>query len=489
MSARKKALLKKHRRNKRIILALLTLILAAFIDFGVYNIGPWWVSPILAMLFWLAHEAWFADHLFYSPRDSYRYSFPPDSVALPVALSEGQVLCCGQDVPVSADTLILEVDVRSTWAGFLLDPQVLISGMPEPDRQDFERRVSGKRYLNLSGAGESLRVGKLTLKGKHCRLGKSAILHAFSHPDFSKQKVMIIAPHADDAELAAFGLYSESREPVIVTLTQGEIEAGYYCRLGLDTAAAARLKGRLRTWNSYAVPLWGDVPIENCVQLGYYCLQLSDMHAHPGEVYGSRESEEADIRGARYLNKHSLPGDADGLPTWQNLIDDLVELLEQHQPEVVVMPHPELDPHDDHVHATLAVDQAIAQSSWKPGVHLLYANHLADNDRWPMGPANCGVALPPAIEPLPAYAPWSPLLSSATRIDKAMALSMQHDLQIPLPFKKRLRRVIQRFLAGRVWPAIGEDEFFRKAVRRHELFWVCRPTADGLQMPSLRVEV
>lgn len=472
MSARKTALLKKHRRNKRIVLALVILILASFIDFGIYNIGPWWISPVLAVLFWLAHEAWFADHLFYSPRDSYHYDFPPDTVALPVTLSEGRLTFAIDQLPAGAETLVLQVKLKSTWLGWLLDPQVRVSGTPEQDRQDFERRASGTRYINLSGEADSLRHGEVRLKGKYCRLDDVATLYAFSHPDFSKQKLMVIAPHADDAELAAFGLYSESREPVIVTLTQGEIEAGYYRRLGLDSAAAARLKGRLRTWNSYAVPLWGDVPIDNCIQLGYYCLQLSGMCSHPSDVYGSRESQEADIRGARHLNKCTLPGDADGLPTWQNLIADLVALLEQHQPDVIVMPHPELDPHDDHIHATRAVDQAIAQSCWKPDVQLLYANHLADNDRWPMGPANNGVALPPAIEPLPAYAPWSPKLSLSSRVDKAMALTMQHDLRIPLPFKKRLRRTIQRFLAGRVWPGIGEDEFFRKAVRRHELFWV-----------------
>ena len=53
-----------------------------------------------------------------------------------------------------------------------------------------------------------------------------------------------------------------------------------------------------------------------------------------------------------------------------------------------------------------------------------------------------------------------------------MALAMQHDLQGPLPLKRRIRRWIQRALVGRRWPATGEDEFFRKAVRRHELFWV-----------------
>jgi len=73
---------------------------------------------------------------------------------------------------------------------------------------------------------------------------------------------------------------------------------------------------------------------------------------------------------------------------------------------------------------------------------------------------------------LPADPLWSPVLDPAARIDKAQALALQHDLQTPLTGKKRLRRLIQRVLAGRQWPVTGDDEFFRKAVRRHELFWV-----------------
>ena len=53
-----------------------------------------------------------------------------------------------------------------------------------------------------------------------------------------------------------------------------------------------------------------------------------------------------------------------------------------------------------------------------------------------------------------------------------MALAMVHDLSTPLPFKKRLRRALQRVLAGRKHASYGENEYFRKAVRRHELFWV-----------------
>ena len=162
----------------------------------------------------------------------------------------------------------------------------------------------------------------------------------------------------------------------------------------------------------------------------------------------------------------------DGAPTWNNLTADLAALLMHFKPEVVVLPHPELDPHPDHIQTGRALRQAIEQSGWQPDVQLLYANHLADNDRWPMGPAGNGVALPPCIEPLPADQLWCLQLDDNVLLDKSQALAMQHDLQTPLSFKKRLRRFIQWCLAARRWPQAGEDEFFRKAVRRHELFWV-----------------
>ncbi|TWC41359.1 GlcNAc-PI de-N-acetylase [Pseudomonas sp. SJZ079] len=461
MSARKQQLLKRHRRAKRLTLLALLPVLALLAWFA-----PGWLVPLLMVLGWVGHEAWFADHLFYSPRDDYRYDFPADTLSLPVALSAGRLQVAGE--LTAADTLILEVRLRASWLGRWLDPYVRIGD----DRQDFERGVAGRRYLNLSGQAESLRKGELRLAARFCRLPATATLHAFSHPNYARRRLMILAPHADDAELAAFGLYSRSAEVSVVTLTQGEIEADAYRRLGLDMAQAARLKGRLRSWDSLAVPLWGGVPQSRCVQLGYYCLQLPAMAAEPDKACGSRESGEADIRSVRQHNPLPLPADADGKPSWNNLIADLAAALQHFRPEVIVTPHPELDPHADHVATTQALFEAIRRSSWKPTVALLYANHLHDNDRWPMGPAGSGIALPPAIEALPADALWSPLLSREVQLDKAMALAMQHDLQGRPPLKKRLRRLIQRLLSGRRWPASGEDEFFRKAVRRHELFWV-----------------
>lgn len=461
MSGRKQALLKRHRRHKRLAMLAALLVL---MPLGVWV--AWWWLPLLLMLGWIGHEAWFADHLFYAPGDNYRYEFPPATLALVARIEQGRVLLegdCG-----AADTLILQVRVKASWLGRWLDPQVLVGD----DRQDFERGVNGQRYLNLSGQAAALAGGQLRLRGRFCSLEPLASLYALSNPDFSQQALMIIAPHADDAELAAFGLYSRAAEVSILTLTQGEIEAEGYRALGLDAQAAARLKGRLRAWDSLAVPLWGGVAQERCVQLGYYCLQLPAMAAQPEQAFASRESADSDIRRVRAGNPLALPGDSDGLPSWRNLLADLVAALEHFRPAVVVTPHPELDPHSDHVASTQALLEAIQLSSWKPNTLLLYANHLHDNDRWPMGPAGMGIALPPAIEPLPADGLWSPSLSAAVQLDKAMALAMQHDLQGSLPLKRRVRRLIQRLLVGRRWPATGADEFFRKAVRRHELFWV-----------------
>ena len=457
MNGRKQQLLKRHRRNKRIAMLVALLALLAL---GV--LVAWWLPPLLLVLGWVAHEAWFADHLFYSPRDDYRYDFPDDCLSLPARIEQG-ALQVEADLD-GYDTQVLELRLTATWLGRWFDPHVWLGD----DRQDFERGVAGRRYLNLSG----LQANGLRILPRFCRVDGELRLHAMRNPDFAAQRMLIIAPHADDAELAAFGQYSRSSDTAIVTLTQGEIEAENYQRLGLDKAAAARLKGRLRAWDSLAAPLWGGVPQQRCVQLGYYCLQLPAMAEQPQVPFGSRESGESDVRPVRRHNPLTLPADADGQPTWNNLIADLVAVIEHYRPEVLLTPHPELDPHHDHVASTRALLEACERSGWKPQTLLLYANHLHDNDRWPMGPAGNGIALPPAITALPADRLWSPTLDAERQLDKAMALGLQHDLQGPLPLKRRLRRLIQWALAGRRWPATGEDEFFRKAVRRHELFWV-----------------
>jgi LmbE family N-acetylglucosaminyl deacetylase len=465
--SRKQQLLKRHRRQKRIGLLVALVLLIAI---GV--LVAWWLPLILAVLGWIAHEAWFADHLFYSPKDDYEYSFPPYTQQPKVHL-DGEHLRLDDGVMLVDDaTLVLALRIKSTWLGRFLDPIVELSGGDSPDRQVFERGVNGLRYLNLSGQAQVLSKGELCLRGRFCRLLGEPVLWAFEHPDYSNRRVMVIAPHADDAELAAFGLYSSASESWIVTLTAGEIEAEHYQQMGLKGVEASRLKGSLRAWDSISVPLWGGVPQERCVQLGYFCLQLPVMQNAPAEAVLSREAQLGDTRYFRRFNPFALGSDVDGVPSWNNLLADLKELIERIQPQVIVLPHPRFDPHPDHLCSQQAVMQALGATAWQPETLLHYANHLHDNDRWPMGDAGAGVAMPPQISAEEPLRPWSLCLSTEKQWHKAMSLGMMHDLQPRLPLKRLLRRAIQRCLAARQWPAFGENEFFRKAVRRHELFWV-----------------
>ncbi|UVM17238.1 PIG-L family deacetylase [Pseudomonas sp. B21-023] len=462
--SRKQQLLKRHRRNKRLGLLVGLLLLVAL---GVF--GAWWLPLLLLPLLWVAHEAWFADHLFYSPGEDYAYRFAKDTREVAASL---QVDLLQTDVALQGDeTLILEIGIRSNWLGRFLDPRVELLAGAASDVQTFERGVKGVRFLNLTGLAEPLAAGTLRLRGRHCRLQQSPRLWITPAVELRKRRVMVIAPHADDAELAAYGLYSQADETWVVTLTAGEIEAEHYQTMGLAKAEAARLKGRLRAWDSIAVPRWAGVPESRCVQLGYFCLQLPVMQAAPDLPVRSREADLADIRPFRRFNPFPLPADIDGAPTWHNLLADLRALFEMARPQVLVMPHSVLDPHPDHICAQAAVLEALQGLAWQPETLLCYANHLHDNDRWPMGESGDGVALPPQLEAAEAWSPCSLVLDIDTQRDKAMALGMMHDLQPAPPFKRRLRRALQRWLAGRRPSPYGENEFFRKAVRRHELFW------------------
>ncbi|MFQ6575426.1 PIG-L deacetylase family protein [Pseudomonas sp. UM16] len=461
--SRKQQLLKQHRRNKRLGLLV---ALAVLLGLGVFV--QWWLPLLLLPLLWVAHEAWFADHLFYSPAEDYHYQFPPECVAHPVKLVDGVVQVQSPLQLAGDETLVLALGLKSHWLGRFLDPAVGLSG---GDCQSFERGVAGLRYLNLTGLADKLVAGQLRLRARYCRLAAEGQLWVVPGSDLRQKRLMVIAPHADDAELAAYGLYSQAEEAWVVTLTAGEIEAEHYQQMGMAKAEAARLKGRLRAWDSIAVPRWAGVPESHCVQLGYFCLQLPAMQAAPDQAIASREAEIADTRLFRQFNAMALPGDQDGAPTWNNLLADLRELLLKARPQVLVMPHPSLDPHPDHICAQAAVLEALQGLEWQPETLLGYANHLHDNDRWPMGDSGAGVALPPQLEAQQAWAPYSLTLDLATQHDKAMALGMMHDLQPPAPFKRRVRRLLQRWLAGRRTSPYGENEFFRKAVRRHELFW------------------
>jgi LmbE family N-acetylglucosaminyl deacetylase len=473
MASRKETLLKRHRRKKRIAFAVFACLLVA----TGFLVGIEW-ALLFFVLAWVVHEVWFSDHLFYAPNTDYIYRFDERLETVAVDFSDDRLTADSASFGEN-DTLILAVTLRSGWMGRLFDPCVLIEAQGvDGDCQTFERGANGLRYLNLTSFAKVLqeeRVKGCRLIGRRCRLEGSPRLWRAAHPDYRQKRLLVIAPHADDAELAAFGLYSQAREARVVTLTAGEVGARHYRRMGLERTEAARLKGRLRAWDSLAVPLWAGVPAERAVQLGYFCLQLSAMRKAPAEAIASSEADLCDTRPFRAFNRVRLASDCDGLPSWNNLLADLREIILEAKPEAIVLPHPLIDSHPDHIAASEAVQEALVNLAWQPEVLLHYANHLSDTDRWPMGEAHSGVTLPPLFEDTGPLMPWALPLGRSCQIDKAMALGMMHDLTtVPLSLKERCRRALQRFFMKRRHPPYGADDYFRRSVRQHELFWVER---------------
>jgi hypothetical protein len=185
---------------------------------------------------------------------------------------------------------------------------------------------------------------------------------------------------------------------------------------GPAKAEAARLKGRLRAWDSIAVPRWAGVPERVACSWA-----ISACNCPPCR----RRRISHSVRAKRTwpisacsasFNPFPLPADADGAPTWHNLLADL-RACWSWPGRSAGDAAPELDPHPDHICAQAAVREALQGLAWQPQTLLCYANHLHDNDRWPMGDSGDGVALPPQLS-AEAWAPCSLVLDprpSATR--------------------------------------------------------------------------
>ena len=155
------------------------------------------------------------------------------------------------------------------------------------------------------------------------------------------------------------------------------------------------------------------------------------MQSAPTETVASREAQLGDTRYFRRFNPFALGSDVDGLPSWNNLLADLRELIERIEPQIIVLPHPHLDPHPDHLCSQQAVMQALSGTAWQPETLLHYANHLHDNDRWPMGDAGTGVALPPQIGVHESLRPWTPV--SVDRQPAAQGYVAGHDARPSAP--------------------------------------------------------
>jgi hypothetical protein len=382
---------------------------------------------------------------------------------------------------VGAVSGVLELEVKASFSGRVLDPAIEIRAADFYDIQYLERGVRGTRFLNVTrllrdrGQGE-----RISLRG-HGVTGRlsAASLHVCRETVAAGDRVLVIAPHPDDAEIAAFCLYSDT-SATVVTLTAGDASDRYRNAAQPWMSLSRSNVARMRVWDSLTIPQLGRVSPERAINLCFPDGRLRDMYLRPGSDHWGEAGDAVDYPALRRMNRAPLPCDG-WSSNWRSLVRDLSRLIADAEPTIVVAPHPKLDPHPDHLFATVAVSEALQAVGATSARMFLYTVHNRRSELWPFGPAGSGVALLPI---LPDDGPcgsgfYSHALSIEGQRQKLVALEAMHDardLQWPTPTTAAYRQAVAR-IAGELRALVhgmGLDptSYLRRAVRPDELFFV-----------------
>jgi LmbE family N-acetylglucosaminyl deacetylase len=449
-----------------------------------------WCIFILALVagfFYIDSERRYYESFHYDLHTDYSYAFPKNSVS-PVILEKD-----GFKWPAAktgSDTAFLKIAIRTDWMSVLFRPYIEIRCHGIVLKQFFERTASGIRYLNLSPlleATPSPAQGEKLIIKKHCMGWDEGIseLYLFQNPEIKKAKILILAPHPDDAEIATFGLYND-QDAYIITLTAGEGGKTKYKRFFKDPKKHSLFQGKVRTWDSLTIPFWGGIPPQKCFNLGYFDGTLKAMSQEPARKVLSPLIETSDLNTFRQYNvSNLLPKNTVQEPTWNNLVADLEHLLTEINPSIIVTPNPVTDGHPDHQYTTLALLEALQKVPSVKGNLYLYTVHDAYATRWPFGTAKSVVSLPPFFSKLPFFEKFYSLhLSLNVYVKKFFSIDDMHDIR-PVYFLSPQQ-------ATEAWPSALQSLYLhwkgalamRKYLRMDELFFVA-PTGNALHLQEM----
>jgi LmbE family N-acetylglucosaminyl deacetylase len=370
------------------------------------------------------------------------------------------------------------MEVSATLSGNLSDPAIEIIAADFQDAQYLERGVQGTRFFNVSrllskavGQRVHLRGHGITWKPEQARL------HICREKVSAEERVVVIAPHPDDAEIAAFGLYSDTVSTV-VTLTAGDGSDRFHnsrlpwISLSRNSIANARI------WDSLTIPQLGGVPPERAMNLCLPDGRLEEMYLHQDRDVQSLGGSGADFAALRRMNHSPLIQDH-ATCTWKELVRDLGRIVADVEPTIVVVPHPGLDPHPDHLFATVALSEALQFAGSNTARIFFYTVHNHRSELWPFGPAGSGVTLLPIMpdDGNCASGFYSHTLLIDRQRQKFLALESMHDVRdIQWPQASpgwqvgvRMAAELRGLMNGMGTTPTG---YLRRAVRPDEIFFV-----------------
>jgi LmbE family N-acetylglucosaminyl deacetylase len=328
----------------------------------------------------------------------------------------------------------------------------------------------GLRWLNLTGIKSAVSAGAtVELRTHSVTLEPGpAALRLFANKLDLSGTILVLAPHPDDAEIAAFGLYA-GRNATIVTVTSGNAGDFNYRAAVSDPAEHYLLKGYLRAVDSVTVPWQGEIPPDRCFNLGYFDARLATMRQTPDQAVPEMYGPNQDVLPYRRANIGKLLPVASRTNTWNHLVDDLADVFRKVKPAIIVMPHPWLDNHLDHEYTSVAAIEALEKASVN-ATFLLYTNHSGEN-RYPYGPAGTTLSLPPwSTSDLAVERIYAHKVDAEMQRRKLFALESMHDLRLS-PEEQRTCDIPG--LARRPdYPRVAEVDYLRRGPRPEEIFFV-----------------
>lgn len=368
------------------------------------------------------------------------------------------------------DTALIGLTVHATGSA----PHLTLSCAGVTFDHYLDHTAAGLRWINLTGLRRALSSGAAVSVTAHDATiaAGDATLTLFDNQLDLDGRILIVSPHPDDAEIAAFGLYA-GRNATILTVTAGNAGDANYAEHIADPAKQYRMKGFLRAIDSVTIPWQGGIPPDRAYNLGYFDARLPAMRATPTEVIPEMYGPNTDVAPYRAANLSTLLPNGSRENSWANLVDDVVEILTTVAPDIVIMPFPQLDAHRDHEYATVAVYDALAKWRGTPRF-LLYTNHATGSrDEYPYGPSAAATSVPPyAVDTLTVPSVYAHPVDEDLMLRKFFALESMHDLRLS-PFEQDAMAVGAANPSRRPdYPRQPAVDYLRRAPRPQELFFV-----------------
>jgi LmbE family N-acetylglucosaminyl deacetylase len=324
--------------------------------------------------------------------------------------------------------------------------------------QYIDPHYKGKRYINISNIPSDANI-KLVPFG--LRTDKNADIKVELFTNFLEynEHTLLIAPHPDDIEIAAFALAKKLSNKYLVTISAGEkiknLKEQYLPELDDDIFKSSKRKGFFRAFNAMSTPMIYGIKPENNIMLGYPDAKILAMsqNIHKQMPYANDVDNlltPSYFRSFNYKTNLSAKLLSNPKANGQSLVTELVSLIDEIKPAYICITNPLLDSHPDHVGCSLLLGEALKRCKHKPQYIIGYVNHVKKNFTYPYGPVNTICDLP--LKDLSNYNvnfKFTSLgLDNDTIKDKAITLQTMLDLQ-PIPrLEKHLKVKLRAKIFG-----------------------------------------